>query len=457
MTDRTLDTAGSLQALAAGAPINQLNVLRDGAIGAQHNHSQTRSREAVRIPHISIDVFCETQDVTASMSRMAADRQMARARVGLNTGGIKAAARHYAQNPTPNLVLVESRSTGAEFLEELDRLAEVCDAGTRVMAVGGMNDITFYRELLGRGVSEYMLAPVDPLAVIEAISRIYGEVSSGRLGQVYAFVGAKGGVGSSTLAHNVAWTLARRLGSNVVLADMDLPFGTAGLDFNVDGGQGIAEAIKDVSRLDEVLFDRLLTRCGENLSLLSAPVDLTGTYDLQEHAIERLLEVAQASVPFMILDMPHLWTAWAKKTLLSVDEIVITATPDLASLRNAKAMFNILQQSRPHDPPPKLVLNQVGMPKRPEIKPNDFTKALQTELMATVFFDANLFGSAANKGQMIAEVAGRSPAAKAFGTVAEALAGRRDQKSGRKGRLGLGSLLDSFRRKAGERPSKRSR
>lgn len=322
------------------------------------------------------------------------------------------------------------------------------------MALGRMNDIAFYRELLKRGVSEYMLAPVEPLAVIDAISRIYGEVNASRLGQAYAFIGARGGVGSSTLAHNVAWTLSRRLSSDVVLADMDLPFGTAGLDFNVDSGQGIAEAIKDINRLDEVLFDRLLTKCSDNLNLLSAPADLLATYDLQEHAIERLIEVAQSSVPFMILDMPHLWTAWAKKTLLSVDEIVITATPDLASLRNAKALINVLRQARPHDPPPKLILSQVGMPKRQEIKPADFSKALQTELMACVPFDASLFGEAANKGQMIAEISAKGPAAKAIGLIAETLAGRQDTKSS-KGRFGLGSLLAGIKRKSGVSPTKK--
>lgn len=455
MTDRTFDAGQAPQ--SAMAATDEHRSLRDGTmeISTQQSSAHPRTRDAVRIPHISIDIFCETPDVTASMTRMAADRQMARTRVNLKTGGIRAATRYYAQNPTPNLVLVESRSSGAEFIEELSQLAQVCDTGTRVMAIGGMNDITFYREILSRGVSEYMLAPVDPLAVIDAISRIYGEVNAGKLGHIYAFIGARGGVGSSTLAHNVAWTLARRFSAHVVLADLDRPFGTAGLDFNVDSGQGIAEAIKDVGRLDEVLFDRLLTKCGDNLSLLSAPADLLGTYDLQENTIERLLEVAQTSVPFTILDMPHLWTSWTKKTLLSVDEIVITATPDLASLRNAKAMINILRQSRPHDPPPKLVLNQVGIPKRPEIKSADFAKALQMELTATVPFDSNLFGNASNKGKMIAELAARSTAAKTFGAMTEILAGRQEPKNSRKLRLRLGSLLDGFRRTSGEHLKKK--
>jgi pilus assembly protein CpaE len=185
---------------------------------------------------------------------------------------------------------------------------------------------------------------------------------------------------------------------------MDLPFGTAGLDFNLDAGLGVADAIQDAGRLDEVLLERLLVKCGEHLSLLSAPATLEKSYDLQEKAVLALLEVAQASVPFLVLDLPHQWTAWAKNVLISADEIVIAAEPDLANLRNAKNMIQILRQTRPNDPPPKLVLNRVGMPKRPEIKPNEFAKAVQLEPIACIPFEANLFGTAANKGQMVAEI-----------------------------------------------------
>ena len=113
------------------------------------------------------------------------------------------------------------------------------------------------------------------MSLIVAVSGIYSEPTSSKLGQAYAFVGAKGGVGSSTIAHNVGWTIARQRASDVVLADMDLAFGTASLDFKVDAGQGVEEAIADAARLDEVLLDRLLAKCGDHLSLLRAP----GTLD----------------------------------------------------------------------------------------------------------------------------------------------------------------------------------
>lgn len=442
MTDLTLDMMDDLSR-------NNLERNRDPASDpAEAMADIARAREAVRIPRIVVEAFCDSPDVAAAIESAARDRLMARTRVAVRMGGLAAAIQHYGQNQTPNLVIVESRSGRANYLADLDRLAEVCDAGTRVMAIGHANDIVFYRELIKRGISEYLLAPVDPVSLIGSISDIYGERNTSKLGQTFAFIGAKGGVGSSTIAHNVAWTIARRSSSDVVVADLDLPFGTASLDFNQDAGPGIAEAIQDTGRLDEVLLDRLLAKCGDHLSLLSAPATLERPYDLHENALEPLIEVAQASIPFTVLDMPHMWTSWSRNVLIAADEIIITAAPDLANMRNAKNMISVLRQARPNDPPPKLILNQVGLPKRPEIKPKDFAKAVQLEPIACISFEAQSFGTAANKGQMIAEVSQKGTAAKAFNEVADLLTGRKDAKRSRKGALNFGSLFGSLKRKS---------
>jgi pilus assembly protein CpaE len=208
------------------------------------------------VPRITIQAFCDTPEVAGTVETAANDRRMARAHVKVHTGGIGAAAEFYRSAPTPNLIVVESRLPIDDLLAVLDTLSEVCDAGTKVMVIGHSNDVRLYRELLRRGVSEYLVAPVDVMTIISTVSSIYRESSTEKLGQVYAFIGAKGGVGSSTIAHNVAWTMARVFGSDVTLADLDLAFGTAGLDFNLDPPQGIAEAVFGADRLDEVLLDR---------------------------------------------------------------------------------------------------------------------------------------------------------------------------------------------------------
>jgi pilus assembly protein CpaE len=318
----------------------------------------------------------------------------------------------------------------------------VCDPDTRVVVIGASNDVMLYRDLTDRGIADYLVWPISQPALIAAVGRVFRHVQPKKLGKTLAFIGAKGGVGASTVAHNVAWALAGELASKVILADMDLAFGTAGLDFNIDAEQGIADAIGDSSRLDELLLDRLLVSCGDHLSLLAAPAVLGKACDFDETAFDQMLDIARAHAPNVILDVPHMWTAWTRRTLISADEVVIVAEPDLANLRNAKSLVELLIQARPNDTPPKLVLNRVGMSKRPEIKPAEFAAALQLEPTARLAFDPATFGTAANKGQMIADVSARSPACAGFADIAQAIAGRNDGKARRK--RGLAARLSGL-------------
>ena len=204
----------------------------------------------------------------------------------------------------------------------------------------------------------------------------------------------------------------------------------------MNSSQGIAQALKDGSRFDELLLERLLTKYEDRLQVLTAPATLDKSYDLDENAFERLLDVAQSTVPFVVLDLPHIWTAWAKKVLVGADEVVITALPDLASLRNAKSLVYFLKQERPNDAPPKVVLNQIGVPKRSEIKPDKFAAALQIQSIACVPFDPKTFSTAANDGRMIADVSVRSAAAKGLSKIAQDIAGA-SAAAGKKRRFAL--------------------
>lgn len=393
------------------------------------------TQRARPIPRISIQAFCEQPSLAESMQIAAEDRRLAKAHVSVHMGGITAAVVHYQESPTPNLIVVESTHPRHEMLAELDRLAESCDAGTKVVVVGHTNDVILYRELLKRGVSEYLVAPISPLQLMESFSNLYNNPESDPVGHVYAFIGAKGGNGSSTICHNAGWTLSEFLKSNVIIADLDLAFGTTGLDFNQDPVQGIAEALASPERLDEVLLDRLLTKCSEHLSIFAAPVVLDRDYDISADACDMVIDVVRQNVPYVAVDLPHTWTAWTKRILMQADEVVVTAAPDLANLRNAKNILDLLKQSRKNDSLPHLVLNTVGMPKRPEISIKEFEQALDLKCIATIDFDCETFGQAANNGQMIEELNPKAKAVQAFRDVALALAHRKETRVEKKPRL----------------------
>jgi pilus assembly protein CpaE len=396
------------------------------------------------IPRISIQAFCEDPATAEVLQTATADRRLSKSHVSVHMGGATAAVAHYHESPTPNLIVVETSLPRPQMLSELDRLAECCDAGTKVVVIGRTNDVVLYRELLKRGVSEYLIAPITPLQLIESLSNLYNNPDTDPVGNVIAFIGAKGGVGSSTVCHNTAWALSEFLKSNVVVADLDLAFGTTGLDFNQDPVQGIAEALQSPERLDEVLLDRLLTKCSEHLSIFAAPVVLDRDYEISADACDLVLDVVRQNVPYVMVDLPHTWTPWVKRVLLQADEIVVTAVPDLANLRNAKNLMDLLRLNRANDGPAHLVLNMAKTPKRPEISAKEFSVALDLLPSQVIDFDSETFGLASNNGQMIEEFASKARSAQQFRELALALAHRKEQKEEKKSSP-LGPLLEKLK------------
>ncbi|RUO99754.1 CtpF protein [Hyphomicrobium sp.] len=401
------------------------------------------------IPRISIQAFCDDLRIAQALQHASVDRRLTKAHVSVHMGGIAAAIAHYSENPTPNLIIVDSELSGGELLSDLDRLAESCDVGTKVVVVGRHNDVMLYRELLKRGVAEYLVAPVEAMDLMECISNLYNNPETDPVGQVYAFIGAKGGVGSSTICHNVAWTMSESLKTNVTIADLDLAFGTTGLDFNQDPVQGIAEALSAPERLDDQLLDRLLTKCSEHLSIFAAPVVLDRDYDFSPEACETVIDVARQNVPFVAIDLPHGWSQWSKRLLAQADEIVITAVPDLANLRNAKNIIDLMKVSRRNDVKPYLILNMANLPKRQEISVREFEQALDLKVLAVIDHDSEAFSQAANNGQMLEEFNAKAKAVEKFHDVAMKLTRRKDTRSEKQNsRLSaLAPILEKLKRK----------
>ena len=395
-------------------------------------------------PRVSVQAFCETVETAAAVQSAGEDRRLGKAHLKIQMGGMAAAIEAYRAAPTPNVILLEADGRG-DILAGLDQLATVCDSGTRVVVIGRINDVMLYRELVRRGVSDYVIAPTTAIDVVRSICNLFSAPEAKAVGRIIAVVGAKGGVGASTIAHNVAWAIARDLAMDSVVADLDLAFGTAGLDYNQDPPQGIADAVFSPDRVDTAFVDRLLSKCTDHLSLLAAPATLDRVYDFGVEAFDAIFDTLRATMPCIVLDIPHQWSGWTKRALVSADDILIVAAPDLANLRNAKNIFDLLKASRPNDRPPLYCLNQVGVPKRPEINGGEFAKAIESQPIVTIPFDPQIFGSAANNGQMIAEISAGHRTTEMFLQIAQRLTGRSETKKP-KGSL-LSPLIDKLRGK----------
>lgn len=381
------------------------------------------------LPAISIKLFFEREETNLLMQLCAQDRRMGRATVDCIGGGIPAAIAYLRANPTPNLLVIESSAANAQMLAEIDALAEHCDEHVKVMVIGAVNDIMLYRQLMARGVSEYLVPPFEPLQVIRAISGLFTDPDAPFVGRQISVVGAKGGVGASTIAHNLAWSLAENIHVNTTLVDLDLSFGTTALDFNQETPQTIADALLAPERADDAVIDRLLARATERLSLFTAPANINQIIDIPDEAYTSVIQGVRRNVPFMVLDLPHVWNHWLRNTLIASDEVIVVCQPDLASLRNGKNLIDQLKGHRVNDHPPRLVLNMCGVPKRPEIPVKDFAAAIGVEPEIVVPFDPEVFGTAANNGQMISETGPGSKPAIAIDQLASTLSGRAVQKA----------------------------
>ncbi len=379
-------------------------------------------------PAILIHAFCEGPHLADLIRVVQGDRRFRRPTIMCQMGGMQAALERYSHEATPDLLLIETSMVGPELFSQLDALASVCDERTRLVLVGVSNDVALYRDLIRRGVSDYLIQPLNPLQLIHAIAQLYKDPEQAFVGRSLAFLGTRGGVGSSTLCHNIAWYLAETAGFNTLLVDFDLVWGTAGLNLNQESAFGLAEAVEDPDNLDQTMFERLISERTERLKVLPAPANLQKSWHISSETAESIMAAARGFAPYVLLDLPHVWHDWLLNTLLDSDQIVLVATPDLASLRNTKNMLDILRNARKNEAPPFVILNQVNMPRRPEITVKDFSTALNIQPSLVIPFEPGIFGVAANSGQMLAEVNLKSPIVTTINNFSSTLVGRQESK-----------------------------
>ncbi|MEL6258603.1 MAG: AAA family ATPase [Pseudomonadota bacterium] len=380
---------------------------------------------ALSVPAISIHAFWQKPSTRDLLEKIAADRRLTRASLEIIEGGLDEAVRHQAENATPNLLIVESDLPAAQMVAQIDALAGHCDEGVEVLVIGAMNDISLYRQLVDRGVSEYIVPPVQPVQLIHSISSLFEDPDAPFYGKLISVVGAKGGVGSSTIAHNLAWAVSEGARLNACLVDLDLSFGTTALDFNQEPNQTVAEALGAPDRADQAVISRLLIKATDRLSIFAAPATVTSVMEYTAEAYDTVLEAVRRTMPNVILDLPHGWSSWQRKVLVSSDEVILVCQPDLASLRNGKNLLDQLKAERPNDAAPRLVLNMAGVPKRPEIPVKDFAVAIGAEPEIILPFEPQLFGTAANNGQMISEADPEARSSLAIDHLASKLTGKK--------------------------------
>lgn len=356
------------------------------------------------IPRVVIEIFCITTAFASSIQTAVRDRRMSRAKVSIGMGGVGKALQRYGKLHTPHVVILESSNRGNDLFSELEQFSNVCDVNSKVIVAGNENDISTYRELIKRGITEYILTPANSTQIIETLCGIFSDPSSVPLARTIGFMGVKGGTGTSVICHNFSWMLAVGTLRETILVDLDIEFGIAALNFNLEASRTIIDAFTDVERLDDVKLRRLLYNYSEHFKLLASPAAFVDNVKIDHEAVLSVLEVIKQSSEIAVYDIPHSWGEITKGAILDSDDLVLVATPDLASLRNMKTIYERLVEHRINDRPPKIILNQTGVVKRPEIPVKDFVDIVGAPVDLVLPYDPELFGRAMNDGEMLAEV-----------------------------------------------------
>jgi pilus assembly protein CpaE len=255
----------------------------------------------------------------------------------IKSGGIAKAIQHLGVERSPENIIVDISGTDMPA-SRIHDLAEVCEPGVRVIAIGDRNDIGLYRDLVRAGVSEYIVKPATTQLLAKALSLqpavAEGNPISRKLGKMVAFVGARGGVGTTTLAINLAWYLADRQKRRVLLLDLDLQNGDCALALNVSPTPGLSDALANPLRIDSVFLERAMTAHSERLFVLSAEEPLRADVDFLAEAVETLVGVLRTQFHYIIVDVPRLPGAPYRRSMDMADIRIIVADQTLRSVRD---------------------------------------------------------------------------------------------------------------------------
>src|SRR5262249_28711408 len=223
-------------------------------------------------------------------------------------GGIAKAIDVLGAQRSPEILIVDISGALLPVLE-IHNLAELCEPGVTVIAIGDSNEVGLYRDLLHSGVSDYIFKPLTAPLLARALNAKTNAAGPGgiqrKLGTTIAFVGARGGVGTTTLAVNLAWYLAERQSRRVALVDLDLHNGDCALASNVRPTPGLREALVNPGRIDSVLLERVMAPVGERLFVMSAEEPLRDNIDFTAEAVDTLVTALRHQFHYVILDVPR--------------------------------------------------------------------------------------------------------------------------------------------------------
>jgi pilus assembly protein CpaE len=330
----------------------------------------------------------------------------------VNKGGLRNAVQTLSVSSSPMVLLVDLSESG-DPLNDINALAEVCEPGTIVIAVGTINDVKLYRDLVASGLQDYLLKPLSADAMRETF--MHAQVTlqgpkhveidaSDRPRTTIAVIGTRGGVGASTVASSLAWLSADSQGRSTALLDLDVQFGTGALSFDLEPGRGLTDALENPSRIDGLFIERAMVRVGDKLAVLSAEAPISQPLITDGSALFQLQEEMRNAFETVIVDLPRTVAVQHPHLLSDVNHVVVVTEQTLASTRDAIRLLGFLKANAPHARV-TMVANRVGTNPPPEVARKDFEASIERKIDIVIPLDVKQAVGAAKQGRALAAVA----------------------------------------------------
>lgn len=342
----------------------------------------------------------------------------------IQTGGIAAARRELGESASPTLLIIDL-SESSEPLAEVNSLAEVCEPGTRVIALGTANDVRLYRSLMDAGVIDYMVKPVAAAdltrAVAHALSGGKQEAAEGKRARIHSVIGARGGVGASTVALNLAWILSQEQKQRVVLIDLDLHFGTIALSLDVDPGTGFRDVLHNPGRIDPLFLERAVIRVNDTLAILGTEEPLSGAGQWNPEAFIPMLAELGKLFDHIILDVPRAFAVQHPELISSATNAMLVTDLSLSAMRDALRMKALIREAAAQTHL-KIVLNQYRPLGKSDMPAAEFERSIDDKISCNIPFDPKSVAQAASAGKPMAAVARKSKSVEALRKFSQGLA-----------------------------------
>jgi pilus assembly protein CpaE len=367
----------------------------------------------------------QTHGVVESMMSQFFDSPLVR------DGGSQQALEYLAEFPAPKVIIVDIGDSSAPLTAMLSLTAAFTE-DTRVIGIGTINDINLYREMVGAGITDYLVKPVTEKALAAALARAEEplhapagpeETSNPENIRRVAVIGSRGGVGASNLAVNLAWILSQEKKKKTVIVDLDLEFGTVALLLDLEPTTGLREALESPARIDSLFVESATARLTENLSVMATEETLSTDVHFKPEAIDLLFDTLGRTNEFIIVDLPRSALTVRQRIFETATDILLVTELTLPGLRDAMRILSTIEEVAAGQPV-TVIANRTGSLQQ-AMSPKDFQKALGHKVAFLIPQDEKAYKQAANNGKPVVQIDARSKASKTMQSIVAMLTGEK--------------------------------